>query len=63
MRQFFSNEELQTAILHKPFNFTKDVPVLKINRIEKVSGDFISEPFIAYQNLFVIRNGSIIQYN
>ena len=35
MRQFFSLEELQTASLHKPFEFTKDVPVLKINRIEK----------------------------
>ena len=35
MRQFFSNEELQTATLHKPFDFTKDVPVLKINRIER----------------------------
>jgi hypothetical protein len=35
MRQFFSLEELQTATMHKPFNFTKDVPVLKINRIER----------------------------
>ena len=31
--------------------------------IEKVSGDFISKPFIFNQNLFIIRNGSIIQYN
>ena len=30
-----SNGELQTATLHKPFDFTKDVPVLKINRIER----------------------------
>ena len=29
----------------------------------KVAGDFISEPFIFNQSLFVIRNGSIIQYN
>ncbi len=35
MRQFFSNEELQTATLHKPFDFTKDIPLLKINRIER----------------------------
>ena len=35
MRQFFSLEELQTASLHEPFEFTKEVPVLKINRIEK----------------------------
>ena len=34
MRQFFSNEELQTATLHKPFDFTKDIPLL-INRIER----------------------------
>ena len=31
--------------------------------IEKVSGDLISKPFIFNQNLFIIRNGSIIQYN
>ena len=34
-----------------------------INRIEKISGDLTSRPFIASQNLFVIRKGSIIQYN
>ena len=34
-----------------------------INRIEKISGDLTSRPFIANQNLFVIRKGSIIQYN
>ena len=31
--------------------------------VEKVANDFISRPFIFNQNLFVIRNGSIIQYN
>ncbi|WP_435097779.1 PQQ-binding-like beta-propeller repeat protein [Candidatus Pelagibacter bacterium nBUS_27] len=31
--------------------------------IEKISGDFTSKPFIFNQNLFVIKNGSIIQYN
>ena len=35
MRQFFSLEELRSASLHKPFNFTKETPVLKINRIER----------------------------
>ncbi|WP_435149375.1 PQQ-binding-like beta-propeller repeat protein [Candidatus Pelagibacter bacterium nBUS_32] len=30
---------------------------------EKITGNFISRPFIFNQNLFVIRNGSIIQYN
>jgi outer membrane protein assembly factor BamB len=35
----------------------------KIVRIEKVSGDFVSKPFIFNENLFIIRNGSIIQYN
>jgi len=34
-----------------------------IIKIEKVSGNLISEPFIVNQNLFVIRNGSIIRYN
>ena len=34
-----------------------------IKEIVKVSGDFISRPFIFSQNLFVIRNGSIVQYN
>ena len=31
--------------------------------IKKVAGNFTSKPFIFNQNLFVIRNGSIIQYN
>ena len=35
MRQFFSNEELQTATMHKPFNFTKNIPVMKVNKILK----------------------------
>ena len=30
---------------------------------EKVAGTFISKPFIFNQNLFVIRSGSIVQYN
>ncbi|MDC1079710.1 PQQ-binding-like beta-propeller repeat protein [Candidatus Pelagibacter sp.] len=30
---------------------------------EKVSGNFVSQPFIFNQNLFIIRNGSIVQYN
>jgi outer membrane protein assembly factor BamB len=30
---------------------------------EKISGTFTSRPFIFNQNLFIIRNGSIIQYN
>ena len=34
-----------------------------IKRVEKVSGDFISRPFIVNNNVFVIKNGSIIQYN
>ena len=34
-----------------------------ITGIEKVSGNLCSKPFIFNQNLFVIRNGSIVQYN
>ena len=40
-----------------------DLSLGEIKKIEKISGDFISRPFIFNQNLFVIRNGSIIQYN
>jgi len=32
-------------------------------QIEKIAGDIISRPFIYNQNLFVIKNGSIVQYN
>ena len=35
----------------------------KIIKIEKVSGGMISEPFIFNNNLYVLRNGSIIKYN
>ena len=40
-----------------------DISSAKIIKEEKISGDFISEPFIVNNNLFVIRNGSIIQYD
>jgi hypothetical protein len=30
--------------------------------LKKVAGNFTSKPFIFNQNLFVVRNGSIIQY-
>jgi len=40
-----------------------DLSLGDIKKIEKISGDFISRPFIFNQNLFIIRNGSIIQYN
>ena len=32
-------------------------------KIEKVSGGLLSEPFIFNENLYIVRNGSIIQYN
>ena len=35
----------------------------KVNFIEKIGGDTISEPFIANQNLYVIKSGSIVRYN
>ncbi len=35
----------------------------KIIKIEKVSGGSVSEPFIFNNNLYVVRNGSIVQYN
>ena len=35
----------------------------KTTNMVKVSNNFISEPFIFNKNLFIIRNGSILQYN
>ena len=40
-----------------------DLNIGKVISEEKVAGNFTSRPFIFNQNLFVIRNGSIIQYN
>ena len=40
-----------------------DLSLGNIVRIEKVSGNYVSKPFFANENLFVIRNGSIVQYN
>ena len=34
-----------------------------IIQIEKVSGGLVSEPFIFNNNLYVVRNSSIVQYN
>ena len=34
-----------------------------IINIEKVSSNFVSKPFIFNNSLFLIRNGSIVQYN
>ncbi len=35
----------------------------KFTKIEKVSGGLVSEPFIFNNSLYVVRNGSIVQYN
>ena len=35
----------------------------KVIRIEKVSGGLVSEPIIFKNNLYLVRNGSIVQYN
>lgn len=35
----------------------------KVIEMQKISGNLVSKPFIHNQNLFVIKNGSIIQYN
>ncbi|MDB3982629.1 PQQ-like beta-propeller repeat protein [Candidatus Pelagibacter sp.] len=40
-----------------------DLSLGNVTGIEKVASNFISRPFIFNQNLFVIRNGSIVQYN
>ena len=40
-----------------------DLDLGEVKRVEKVSGDFVSRPFIVNNNIFIIKNGSIIQYN
>ena len=40
-----------------------DLNLGKVISLEKVAVNFTSRPFIFNQSLFVIRNGSIIQYN
>ena len=40
-----------------------DLRLGNITGIEKVTGNLTSKPFIFNQNLFVIRNGSIVKYN
>ena len=40
-----------------------DLNLGKVIGVEKVAGNFTSRPFIFNQSLFVVRNGSIIQYN
>jgi outer membrane protein assembly factor BamB len=40
-----------------------DLSLGNVVNIKKISGDFVSKPFIVNENLFVIRNGSIVQYN
>ena len=40
-----------------------DLNLGNVIKIEKIAGDIISRPFIYNQNLFVIKNGSIVQYN
>lgn len=40
-----------------------DISQGNILKIEKISGGIISEPFILNNHLFIVKNGSIIQYN
>ena len=40
-----------------------DLNLGKVIAIVKIAGNFTSRPFLFNQNLFIIRNGSIIQYN
>ena len=35
----------------------------KLIRVEKISGGLLSEPFIFNNNLYVVRNSSIVRYN
>ena len=40
-----------------------DLSAGNVIKLEKVSGDFTSKPFIFNKNLFIIKKGSIDQYN
>jgi len=40
-----------------------DLKLGNVIQMKKIAGDIISRPFIYNQNLFVIKNGSIVQYN
>ena len=40
-----------------------DLNLGKVIGVEKVAGNFTSRPFIFNQNLFILRNGSIVKYN
>ena len=40
-----------------------DLKLGKVINLEKVSGNLVSKPFIFNHSLFIVRNGSIIQYN
>ena len=40
-----------------------DLQSASILKVEKVSSNIVSKPFIFNNNLFLVRNGSIIQYN
>jgi len=40
-----------------------DVEIGNVIKVEKISGGVVSEPFIFNNKLYVVRNGSILQYN
>ena len=44
-------------------NTSINLGLYDIINIEKVSSNFVSKPFIFNNSLFLIRNGSIVQYN
>jgi len=57
LRQFFPLEELRTAELHKPFSFTKDVPIMKYKFVEGVSNKLNQKTFLDTKTvLFNIKN-------
>lgn len=43
--------------------FVVDLNFGNIIKIEKISGNIISKPFIFNNNLYIVRDGSILQYN
>ena len=40
-----------------------DLSLGKTTKIEKIAGNLISKPYIYNQNLFLIKNGSILQFD
>ena len=55
--------KIKKKLVKNWFISLQEIICSEIIKIEKVSGGFVSEPFIFNKNLYVLRNGSIVKYN